>query len=84
MIHKILKMRPRIFRDWGVHTLSCLPTRAICFSRGEAALLIGLLCFLCLSLSLSLSLESQVVYLDFSKAAMEVARARAQVSIFKY
>ena len=35
MIHKILKMRPRIFRDWGVHTLSCLSTSAICFSRGD-------------------------------------------------
>ena len=31
-----------------------------------------------------LSLEFQVVYLDFSKAAMEVARARAQVSILKH
>ena len=155
MIHKILKMRPRIFRDWGVHTLSCLSTSAICFSRGEAdvshcdieyyaccllfhwalcrwlhscvvdsfivLLIVWLHCQLvCCVVDVSVSVSSfrffyldfskfnclivwlcwssvlliasvkhlhinfQVVYLDFSKAAMEVARARAQVSIFNH
>ena len=151
MIHTILKMRPRIFRDWGVHTLSCLSTAAICFSRGEADVIecgleyyacrlffhsalcrwlhscvvdssMALCCWLfdcivdwsamllmsqsqsrvsdglswlqqvrlfnCVELLIAsvkhLHINFQVVYLDISKAAMEVARARAQVSIFKH